>query len=172
MTPVSTVDVPGVGDSGASGALGPADADAGTVAATRLADTLGRLLRMIRRSHVGTLGPASAAALATVVRSGPLRLGELAYVEGVTPAALSRVVSGLERDGLVVRAADPMDRRSVFVEATPAGRTAIQELLAGRAVVLARLISQLSPAEQEALTAGVGVLELLAEAGSTPPPQS
>jgi len=162
MTPVGTVDVAGAG----------AQLDPDMAAATRLADTLGRLLRMIRRSYVGSLGPASAAALATVVRSGPLRLGELAYVEGVTPAALSRVVAGLERDGLVERRADPLDRRSVFVEATPAGRTAIQDLLAGRAAGLARLIAQLSPAERDALTSGLGVLELLVEAGTTARPSA
>jgi DNA-binding MarR family transcriptional regulator len=132
-------------------------------AATRLADTVGRLVRMIRRSHVGTLGPASAAALATLVRSGAMRLGELAYVEGVTPAALSRVVTGLEREGLVERRADPTDRRSVFVDATPAGRTAISELLAGRAAVLAERIGALPPADRAALLDGVAVLEQLVE---------
>jgi DNA-binding MarR family transcriptional regulator len=132
-------------------------------AAKRLAETVGRLVRMVRRSHVGTLGPASAAALATLVRSGAMRLGELADVEGVTPAALSRVVAGLERDGLVQRRADPADRRSVFVDATPAGRTAISELLAGRAALLAQRIGTLSPADRAALLDGVAVLEQLVE---------
>jgi DNA-binding MarR family transcriptional regulator len=132
-------------------------------AATRLAETVGRLVRMVRRSHVGTLGPASAAALATLVRSGPLRLGELADVEGVTPAALSRVVAALERDGLVERHVDPMDRRSTFVDATPAGRAAISALLAGRAALLAQRISTLSSADRAALLDGVAVLEQLVE---------
>jgi DNA-binding MarR family transcriptional regulator len=139
------------------------------VAATRLADTLGRLVRMVRRSHVGSLGPASAAALATLVRSGPMRLGELAYVEGVTAAAVSRVVAGLERDGLVLRRADPTDRRSVFVEATSAGRDAIVELLAGRAAVLAERIAVLSAEDREALLDGVAVLEQLVEADRARP---
>jgi DNA-binding MarR family transcriptional regulator len=153
MSPVSTATSPaGVSSS-------PADMEA----AKRLAETVGRLVRMVRRSHVGTLGPASAAALATLVRSGAMRLGELAEVEGVTPAALSRVVAGLERDGLVERRADPADRRSVFVDATPAGRTAISELLAGRAALLAQRIATLSPADRAALLDGVAVLERLVD---------
>jgi DNA-binding MarR family transcriptional regulator len=154
MTPVSTASRPT-----AVASSSRADMEA----ATRLADTVGRLVRMVRRSHVGTLGPASAAALATLVRGGAVRLGELAYVEGVTPAALSRVVAGLERDGLVERRADTADRRSVFVDATPAGRSAISELLAGRAAVLAERISALSAADRAALLDGVAVLEQLVE---------
>jgi DNA-binding MarR family transcriptional regulator len=137
-------------------------------AATRLADTVGRLVRALRRTYVGTMGPASAAALATLVRRGPLRLGELADVEGVTPAALSRVVAGLERDGLVERRADPADRRSAFVEATPRGRTAISELLAGRATLLAGRIGALSPADRATLLAGVAVLEQLVDSPTEP----
>ena len=158
MTTASTAQQQARAAGGTAGAR-PEDLEA----ATRLADTVGRLVRLLRRSYVGTMGPASAAALATLVRSGPLRLGELADVEGVTPAALSRVVAGLERDGLVQRRADPADRRSAFVEATPRGRTAISELLAGRAAVLAGRIGALSPADRATLLDGVAVLEQLVE---------
>jgi DNA-binding MarR family transcriptional regulator len=162
MTPVSSV----APDAAAPTGQQPNPED--TAAATRLADTVGRLVRMVRRSHVGALGPASAATLATLVRSGAMRLGELAYVEGVTPAALSRVVAGLERDGLVERRADPADRRSVFVDATPAGADAISELLAGRATVLAQRIAALSAADRAALMDGVAVLEQLVDGAPDP----
>jgi DNA-binding MarR family transcriptional regulator len=148
-------------DAGTLAATAASDQD--VAAATRLAETVGRLVRMVRRSHIGTLGPASAAALATLVRSGAMRLGELAEVEGVTPAALSRVVTALERDGLVDRRVDPLDRRSTFVDATPAGRAAISSLLAGRAALLAERISALAPAQRAALLDGVAVLEQLVE---------
>src|SRR5439155_25014448 len=69
MTPVSTAREAATAPTSA-----PRDDD--TAAATRLADTVGRLVRMVRRSHVGSLGPASAAALATLVRTGAMRLGE------------------------------------------------------------------------------------------------
>jgi DNA-binding MarR family transcriptional regulator len=128
-------------------------------AAAQLGDLVGRLVRMLRRSHVGTLGPASAAALVTVVRSGPLRMGDLAEREGVTAAALSRVVAALERDGLVERSADPGDRRSAFVTASARGRDVVQALRAARAAVLVERISRLSAAERETLLAGLAILE-------------
>ena len=107
------------------------------------------------------MGPASAAALATLVRSGPLRLGELADVEGVPPAAPSRVVAGLERDGLVQRRADPADRRSAFARATDAGRASAEALRAARAAALVERMTHLTVAERDLLVAGLEVLEKL-----------
>ena len=130
-------------------------------AATRLAGAVGRLVRMLRRSYVGALGPASAAALATLDRRGPMRLGELADTEGVTPAALSRVVAGLERDGLVRRDEDPADRRSAFVAATPAGEDLVRAILAARAAVLVQRIAALPAAERQTLADALPVLEHL-----------
>lgn len=130
-------------------------------AAVTLANAVGRLVRMLRRSYLGTLGPAAAAALATLDRRGPMRLGELADSEGVTPAALSRVVATLERDGLVRRRADPADRRSAFVEATSRGQHAVRAILAARAAVLADRIAHLSVAERRTLVEGLAVLERL-----------
>lgn len=129
--------------------------------ATRLGDVVGRLVRMLRRSYVGTLGPASASTLVSVVRSGPVRLGELADREGVTPAALSRVVAGLEREDLLQRAADPEDRRSVFVMATDAGRASAEALRAARAAALVERMTHLTVAERDLLVAGLEVLEKL-----------
>lgn len=127
--------------------------------AAQLGDLVGRLVRMLRRSHVGTLGPACVAALVTVVRSGPLRMGDLAEREGVTPASLSRVVASLERGGLLERSADPDDRRSAFVTATSEGRQVADALRSARAAILVERISQLSVAERDTLLAGLGILE-------------
>ena len=130
-------------------------------AATRLAGAVGRLVRMLRRSYVGAIGPASAAALATLDRRGPMRLGELADSEGVTPAALSRVVAGLEREGLVRRTEDPADRRSAFVAATTAGQDLVRAIMAARAAVLVERIAALPAAERRTLADALPVLEHL-----------
>jgi hypothetical protein len=55
--------------------VAPADLDD---AAARISLVLGRLNRMLRRGSVTGLGPGSVSALATLVRSGPMRLGDLA----------------------------------------------------------------------------------------------
>ena len=135
----------------------PADA----VAAARLGEVVGRLLRMLRRAHVSPLNPAAMSALATVVRQGPVRLGELADREGVTPATLSRIVTALERQGLAERRTDPADRRSAFLTATAAGQAALTELLDARGRVLVARMAALSGPDLAALSAGLDVIERL-----------
>lgn len=51
-----------------------------------------------------------------------LRMAALAESAHLTQSALSRLVSRLERDGLIERNACEQDRRSLFVALTPAGR--------------------------------------------------
>ena len=139
--------------------LDPAAAD--QHAAQQLSDIVGQLVRMLRRAHVAPLGPSATSALATVVRDGPTRLGELAEREGVTPATLSRVVAVLERAGFVERRADPKDRRAAFLAATPAGADNIAQLRASRATVLVRRMAELTPQQRADLAAGIAVLERL-----------
>jgi DNA-binding MarR family transcriptional regulator len=129
--------------------------------AGRLGDVVGRLLRMLRRAHVTSQSSAVLSALATVVRHGPIRIGELAEREGVTPATLSRMVTVLEREGFTERRTDPTDRRSAFLSATSAGRAAVDELLSARAQVLVRRIATLSAQDAAALSAGLDVIERL-----------
>jgi len=53
---------------------------------------------------------------------GSLRMAALAESAHLTQSALSRLVSRLERDGLVERKACEQDRRSLFVSLTDDGR--------------------------------------------------
>jgi len=129
--------------------------------AVRLTDVVGRLLRMLRRSHVTPVSSAAMSALATVVRSGPIRLGELADREGVTAATLSRIVTALEREGFTERRTDPADRRAAFLSATAAGRAALDTLLLARAQVLVQAMASLSDADAAALASGLDVIERL-----------
>jgi DNA-binding MarR family transcriptional regulator len=136
-------------------------APADVATAARLGEVVGRLLRMLRRAHVSPLGSASMSALATVVRQGPMRLGELAEREGVTPTTLSRIVTALEREGFTERHTDPADRRAAFLSATPSGQGAVEELLDARAQVLVARMVTLSTADCAALSAGLDVIERL-----------
>ena len=130
-------------------------------AAQRLGDVVGRLVRMLRRVHVAPLGSSAMSALATVVGRGPVRLGELAEIEGVTPATLSRVVTVLERQGFVERRADPADRRAAFLLATAAGTASVEQLRSVRGAALAARIERLTPQERATLEAGLEVLDRL-----------
>ena len=56
-----------------------------------------------------------------------LRMAALAESAHLTQSALSRLVSRLERDGLVERKACEQDRRSVYIALTRAGRARYAE---------------------------------------------
>ncbi len=52
------------------------------------------------------------------------RIGELAECLDVAPPTATKMIAGLERDGLIERHASPDDRRAVTIELTAAGREA------------------------------------------------
>ncbi len=132
----------------------------------RLYDALVRVGRILRRQTVSPLSSSVLSALGTVVDGGEVRLGDLAALEGVTPATLSRVAAALEREELVTRAADPDDRRSSFLTATDHGRTVLEDARRARTISLLERFSQLDDAQRAALVAALPALEALG--GSTP----
>jgi DNA-binding MarR family transcriptional regulator len=128
----------------------------------RIALALGRLNRILRRSAPTGLGPGSLSALATLVRSGPLRLGDLAAREGVAPPTLTRIVANLEDAGYVRRGPDPSDGRATRASATEPGAELISGAGSSRASALRARMDALPPAELRILLSAVPVLESLA----------
>lgn len=128
----------------------------------RLSLALGRVTRSLRRDWPAGLGPGSVSALATVVRSGPIRLGDLAAREGVAPPTLTRIVSNLEDCGYVTRSPDPTDRRASRVAATPAGTDLVAGIGGSRVQTLLARLSTLPADDRERLLAAVPALERLA----------
>jgi DNA-binding MarR family transcriptional regulator len=57
-----------------------------------------------------------------VLAREPLPLGKLAERMACVKSNITQLVDRLESDGLVLRAGDPSDRRTVLAEITPAGR--------------------------------------------------
>jgi DNA-binding MarR family transcriptional regulator len=131
--------------------------------ADRLYRALARLIRWSRRASVSPVGPGTLAALGTICDCGPLRLGELAQREGVTPATLSRIVGGLEDDGYINRSVDPADRRSTFVTATTSGRKLVADVRGLRAAALLDQLRRLDDEQRTALIGALGALEALVE---------
>ena len=69
---------------------------------------VGRLTRRLRQEAGGGLTPSQLSVLASVERLGPIHLGALARVEGVSPPTLTRAVDRLGEQGSVRRVPDPV----------------------------------------------------------------
>ncbi|HST85468.1 MAG TPA: MarR family transcriptional regulator [Kineosporiaceae bacterium] len=131
--------------------------------AARLSLALARLTRVLRRGgDLAGLGPGSISALATLVRSGPMRLGDLALREGVAPPTLTRIVGALEESGYVVRAPDPDDRRATRVQATDSAIELVAGVGLGRVSRLRDRIETLDDDDLRALLRAIPVIEALA----------
>src|ERR671928_795791 len=79
--------------------------------AARLRLSATRLARRLRQESSAGLSPSQQSALAVIANHGPLTLGALAEHERVAPPSITKVVTKLESDGLVIRTPDPGDRR-------------------------------------------------------------
>jgi DNA-binding MarR family transcriptional regulator len=101
-------------------------------------------------------------ALSVLVFGGPRSLGQLAAVEGVTSATMTRVVDGLVEAGLARRAPYPGSARQVLVEATPAGDALMQDAAQRRVDALVSALPGLAPEQRAALTAAAPLLDDLA----------
>ena len=129
----------------------------------RLRAVIGRLSRRLRPTLAGSgLSPSQISVLFTVVRLGPIGLSELAEIESLNPTMLSRITAQLCDAGLIVRSADPGDRRQAFVAATPAGRRIRERIHRERTRALSAIVEDLDEAQREALWGALPVLESLA----------
>ena len=120
------------------------------------------LLRRLRRQD-GAMGltPARASALSIMVFGGRVTIGQLAQAEQVSAPTMTRLVVGMERDGLVRRDGDPNDGRIVWLEATAKGRRILHAGRERRVAALAEDLSGLDAAERGTLAAAVAILERL-----------
>jgi DNA-binding MarR family transcriptional regulator len=137
--------------------------EAPAVDVTRLRVALARLSRRLRRHELAGLTPTQLAALATVERSGPMRLGDLAAAEGIAPSTLTRLVTALEDSDYVRRFADPSDARASTLAITPHGQEALERIRTESTLVLTASLGLLTSAQRSALAEALPVLEQLAE---------
>jgi DNA-binding MarR family transcriptional regulator len=133
-------------------------------ASERLRAVIGRLSRRLRPTVAGSgLTPSQISVLFTVVRLGPIGLSELAGIESLNATMLSRITAQLCEAGLIVRSADPGDRRSAIVAATAAGRRIRERIHRERTRALGAHVEQLDEEQREALWNALPVLEELVE---------
>lgn len=128
--------------------------------ADRLHSAALHLLRRLREQDDALgISPPRLSALSVVVYAGPIGIGALATAEGVTAPTMSRLVDGLERDGLVAREPDPGDARGVLVRATPKGARTLRRGRTRRVETLARGLRALTEQELAAVRRAAELIE-------------
>src|SRR5271169_6097818 len=86
------------------------------------------LLRRLRREDAGSgLNAPRLSALSVIVFGGPITLGDLAAAEQVRPPTMTRIVNALGEQGLIVKAKNADDGRSLYLSATLEGRRLLME---------------------------------------------
>ena len=127
-----------------------------------LYDELERVVRFIRKlENPGNLSSAAVSTLGRLRADGPTPLGELARAEHVSQPNMTQLVTRLERAGLVQRAADPWDKRVVFVAIAKEGRTALEQRRKARTDALRPLLDRLDDPDRAAISAALPALRNL-----------
>jgi len=111
-----------------------------------------------KEDDVSGLSAPRLSALSVVVFGGPVTLGQLASAEQVKPPTMTRIVTGLERDGLVRRKGDDRDRRLTRIHATPKGQKVLVAGRARRVELLASAVEKLGATELAELRRGAQLL--------------
>lgn len=129
-------------------------------AADRLHSAAIHLLRRVRKvDEASGVTAARLSVLSVLVFGGATTLGGLARAEQVSAPTMSKLVRGLERDGLVSRAANERDGRSVLLQATEEGRRILLEARERRISELVGLLEGLSDEELATLGSAATIVE-------------
>ena len=147
------------------------EAASSQILAGRLRLSLIRLSRQLRRQDPSELSLAQLSALASVVRGGPLGVGQLAEIEDLPSPAATRLADSLEEAGLLARRANPADRRGVHLVATPEGAALLARREQAGNAWLAERLGRLGEADRAALERVVTLLEALATERPDDPPE-
>jgi len=145
--------------------MAAAAATAPGIDAARLRVAVLRLSRRLRKHDLAGLTPSQLSTLATVGKSGPVRLGDLAAAERIAPSTLTRLINVLEGQGLVRRDADTGDARAYLVSVTDRGGAVLEQIKDEATSLLTDILMTLPPDQLAALAAALPALEQLAGSG-------
>src|SRR5689334_95911 len=96
--------------------------------------------------------------LLSILSERPRMLTELASIQGVSLPTMSNSISAMVERGWVRRTAPGTDRRVVIIEATVAGRAALERVARAAEGHLAEVLAPLDVASRRRLQNGLGVL--------------
>jgi DNA-binding MarR family transcriptional regulator len=104
------------------------------------------------------LGFTQLAALYAIDGPASLTIADLAEAIGRSASATSRVVTSLERRGLLQRLEEVADRRQRLLRLTPAGQALLAVVDRARAEEFLAVVRRLPPAERSLVAMGVAAL--------------
>jgi DNA-binding MarR family transcriptional regulator len=123
-----------------------------------LGEALYALASGVIRRRTRTLSLTALSTLATLDRTGPRRLTDLAVTEEVTQPSMTSLVTQLEHHGLAERLRDRVDARVVQVGITRAGRQLLRKRRQAGAEALTELIDKLDEQAAAELSAALPAL--------------
>jgi DNA-binding MarR family transcriptional regulator len=133
------------------------------ILAVQLRSAVTPLARELRQQNGESVTATQLAAVGTILRHGPITLGELAERERVSPPMITKVVASLEERGLVARVIDPNDRRVSRVDLLPAGHAWLADARARSNAWLAARLDELTADERARLADVIPLIERLTE---------
>jgi MarR family transcriptional regulator, 2-MHQ and catechol-resistance regulon repressor len=113
------------------------------------------------------MGLSDFATLELLLHKGPQRVNEIGRRIQLTSGSITTAVDRMETRGLVIRRADPGDRRASVVELTPKGRALIVEVFRAHQATMDVAADALSRAERATLIRLLKKLGLSADRRST-----
>jgi DNA-binding MarR family transcriptional regulator len=129
----------------------------------RVAEALYALSATVLRRVPREVSLTAISTLATLERTGPRRVTDLAVVQGVAQPSMTSLVSTLERAGYVERRSDPSDGRAALVALTAAGSRALGDRRRAGTESVASLVDKLTAEEAARLVAVLPLLQRLRE---------
>ncbi len=119
------------------------------------------LIRQLRQQAGPDLTPSLVSALVTVLKEGPITLGELALKEHVSQPFVTKIAASMVDKGLATKVQDPADRRVSRLEITAEGRRQLDRSRTRKNAWLAKQLRHLDADELATLHAAIPVLEHL-----------
>jgi DNA-binding MarR family transcriptional regulator len=128
-----------------------------------LVSAIGLLLRRLRAERVEqNLSWNEMLVMGRLARGGAATTADLARAEGIKPQSMGAIVASLAQAGIVQRKPHPTDGRQSLVELSPQGVAIRDKVKSEKRAWLEQAISQLPPADRNALFAASGIIERLA----------
>ncbi len=129
-----------------------------------LARSVARLNRRLRQERQSDLTPTQLSVLGATAKIGPATPGAIAAYEGVQPPSMTRTLTCLQNDGLLLRMPHPTDGRQVLVSLSDKGEAAMLEERNRRDLWLGQRIQELSVDDRNVLREAAALMERLAQA--------